>query len=86
MIQGPSARQAILEPAAEHFGLVGRGRAVAVTLSAAMPSELFDEVDQLADMPPTIAVVIVTVIPALMVYPFVQKHFTKGQLTGAIKG
>ncbi|WP_117212584.1 carbohydrate ABC transporter permease [Allorhizocola rhizosphaerae] len=40
--------------------------------------------------PPTLAikmaVVAVTVIPALIVYPFVQKHFTKAVLTGAIKG
>ena len=28
----------------------------------------------------------VTVVPALLVYPFVQRHFTKGVLTGAIKG
>ena len=26
------------------------------------------------------------VVPALLVYPFVQRHFTKGVLTGAIKG
>lgn len=32
------------------------------------------------------AVVVVTVIPAVIVYPFVQRHFTKGVITGAIKG
>jgi putative aldouronate transport system permease protein len=32
------------------------------------------------------AVVVLTLIPILVVYPFVQKHFTKGMLTGAIKG
>jgi putative aldouronate transport system permease protein len=41
-------------------------------------------------IPPTLsikmAVVVVTVVPALIVYPFVQRHFTKGMLTGAIKG
>jgi putative aldouronate transport system permease protein len=41
-------------------------------------------------IPPTLsikmAVVVVTVIPALLVYPFVQRHFTKGVLTGAVKG
>jgi putative aldouronate transport system permease protein len=41
-------------------------------------------------IPPTLAikmaVVVVTVIPAVLVYPFVQRHFTKGVLTGAIKG
>jgi putative aldouronate transport system permease protein len=41
-------------------------------------------------IPPTLAikmaVVVVTVVPAIIVYPFIQRHFTKGMLTGAIKG
>jgi putative aldouronate transport system permease protein len=40
--------------------------------------------------PPTLAVkmavVVVTVVPALLVYPFVQRHFTKGVIVGAVKG
>jgi putative aldouronate transport system permease protein len=40
--------------------------------------------------PPTLAikmaVVVVTVIPALIVYPFVQRNFTKGIIVGAVKG
>jgi putative aldouronate transport system permease protein len=40
--------------------------------------------------PPTLAikmaVVVVTVLPALLVYPFVQRHFTKGMMIGAVKG
>jgi putative aldouronate transport system permease protein len=32
------------------------------------------------------AVVVLTLIPLLIVYPFVQKHFRTGVLTGAIKG
>ncbi|GHO84046.1 carbohydrate ABC transporter permease [Dictyobacter formicarum] len=32
------------------------------------------------------AVVVITIIPILIVYPFLQKHFAKGVLTGAIKG
>ncbi len=40
--------------------------------------------------PPTLAVkmavVVVTVVPALIVFPFVQRHFTKGVITGAVKG
>jgi multiple sugar transport system permease protein/putative aldouronate transport system permease protein len=32
------------------------------------------------------AVVVLSLIPILLVYPFVQKHFTKGMLLGAIKG
>jgi ABC-type glycerol-3-phosphate transport system permease component len=31
-------------------------------------------------------VVVLTLVPILVVYPFLQKHFTKGMLTGAIKG
>jgi putative aldouronate transport system permease protein len=40
--------------------------------------------------PPTqsiqMAVVVVATIPILVVYPFLQKYFTRGVLTGAIKG
>jgi len=40
--------------------------------------------------PPTLAVkmavVIITVTPAVIVYPFIQRHFTKGVITGAVKG
>jgi putative aldouronate transport system permease protein len=40
--------------------------------------------------PPTLAikmaVVVVTIIPALVIYPFVQRNFTKGVIVGAVKG
>jgi putative aldouronate transport system permease protein len=29
---------------------------------------------------------VVTVLPAVAIYPFVQKNFTKGMLVGAVKG
>ena len=32
------------------------------------------------------AAIIVTVVPIIMVYPFLQKHFTKGVLVGSVKG
>ncbi|MFC1421062.1 carbohydrate ABC transporter permease [Streptacidiphilus cavernicola] len=32
------------------------------------------------------AVVVLTLVPVLIVFPFLQKHFAKGMLTGAIKG
>jgi len=34
----------------------------------------------------SMAVVVLTLLPIVVVYPFVQKHFAKGMLTGAIKG
>jgi ABC-type glycerol-3-phosphate transport system permease component len=41
-------------------------------------------------MPPArtlqMAIVVVATVPILIVYPFLQKYFTKGVLTGAIKG
>jgi putative aldouronate transport system permease protein len=44
----------------------------------------------LSAYPPTLAVkmavVVVTILPAIVVYPFVQKHFTQGMLVGAVKG
>jgi multiple sugar transport system permease protein/putative aldouronate transport system permease protein len=41
---------------------------------------------QIAPLSLQMAVVTLTVVPVLLVYPFVQKHFTKGVLLGAIKG
>ncbi|MFG1941908.1 carbohydrate ABC transporter permease [Nonomuraea sp. NPDC048826] len=42
------------------------------------------------DLPPTLAIkmaiVVIAVAPALIIYPFVQRHFTKGVLIGAVKG
>lgn len=32
------------------------------------------------------AVLVISVVPILLVYPFLQRHFTKGVLTGAVKG
>jgi ABC-type glycerol-3-phosphate transport system permease component len=41
---------------------------------------------QIAPLSLQMAVVTLTLIPILVVYPFVQRHFTKGMLLGAIKG
>jgi putative aldouronate transport system permease protein len=32
------------------------------------------------------AILVISIVPILLVYPFLQKHFTKGVLTGAVKG
>jgi putative aldouronate transport system permease protein len=32
------------------------------------------------------ATIIISVVPVLMVYPFLQKYFEKGIMIGAIKG
>ncbi|MGY5766520.1 carbohydrate ABC transporter permease [Brachybacterium sp. DNPG3] len=41
-------------------------------------------------MPPQtsiqMAILVISIIPILIVYPFLQKHFAKGMLTGAVKG
>ncbi len=37
-------------------------------------------------MPVKMAVMVLAVIPILVVYPFVQRHFTKGVIFGAVKG
>ncbi len=48
---------------------------------------------QVADQPPPppgqtlqMAVIVLATVPILLVYPFLQRYFTKGVLTGAIKG
>lgn len=49
-----------------------------------------DTTDLSAAPPPTLtvqmAVVVIATVPILVVYPFLQKYFTKGVLTGSIKG
>jgi putative aldouronate transport system permease protein len=37
-------------------------------------------------LPLQMAVMMLAVVPILMVYPFVQRHFTKGVIFGAVKG
>lgn len=40
--------------------------------------------------PPTVAIrmaaTVITTVPILMIYPFVQKHFAKGVMVGSVKG
>ncbi|NYI04412.1 carbohydrate ABC transporter permease [Allostreptomyces psammosilenae] len=47
-------------------------------------------IQQAVDSAPSLAlrmaVVMIAVIPILLVYPFVQRHFTKGVIIGAVKG
>jgi putative aldouronate transport system permease protein len=32
------------------------------------------------------AILVISIVPVLLVYPFIQRHFSKGMLTGAVKG
>ncbi|TDE91535.1 carbohydrate ABC transporter permease [Occultella glacieicola] len=32
------------------------------------------------------AILVISIVPVLIVYPFLQRHFAKGMLTGAVKG
>lgn len=41
---------------------------------------------QTAPLSLQMAVVVITLLPIMIVFPFLQKHFAKGMLTGAIKG
>ncbi|MGO4539273.1 carbohydrate ABC transporter permease [Paenibacillus sp. 2TAB19] len=50
--------------------------------SAAMESDYVAPPDQAVKM----AVIVVSTLPILLVYPFLQKHFAKGVLLGSVKG
>lgn len=41
---------------------------------------------EVAGLPIKMAITVVAVIPILLVYPLIQRHFTKGVIFGAIKG
>lgn len=50
-----------------------------------------DQTQLMGELPPPqpalqMAILVVSLVPIACVYPFLQKHFTKGMLTGAIKG
>jgi putative aldouronate transport system permease protein len=60
-----------------------------VNQGASMPGVGASEVaghSQPAPLSLQMAVVVLTLVSILVIYPFVQKHFAKGALTGAIKG
>ncbi len=61
-----------------------------VNLGAAMPGQAnsgYGAGQQLtAPLQLSMAVVVLTLLPIMIVYPFMQKYFAKGMLTGAIKG
>lgn len=49
-----------------------------------------DQLSSAAGLPPQeaiqMAILVLSIVPILAVYPFVQRHFTKGVLIGAVKG
>ncbi|WP_026553929.1 carbohydrate ABC transporter permease [Arthrobacter sp. 35W] len=52
-------------------------------------SSMADAIGVTSTPPPQsmqMAVVVIALLPILIVYPFLQKHFNKGVITGAIKG
>jgi len=57
-----------------------------VSLPSSMNSGFGSTHAQTAPLSLQMAVVVLTLVPLLIVYPFVQKHFRTGVLTGAIKG
>lgn len=61
-----------------------------VSQGATMPGQnaatSFTGAAQPAPLSLEMCVVVITLVPIMLVYPFVQKHFTKGMLTGAVKG
>lgn len=49
-------------------------------------SEVLGDMASAAPLSIKMAIVVITVVPAVVIYPFVQRHFTKGVIIGAIKG
>jgi putative aldouronate transport system permease protein len=64
------------------FTYVNRGNGMPGSVNAGFGTAY----SQTAPLALQMAVVVLTLVPLLIVYPFVQKHFRTGVLTGAIKG
>lgn len=67
--------QQIISKATMASGIAGRA-------AQAMPTERLT----ISSVTITLATMILTTVPILCVYPFVQKHFVKGIMVGSIKG
>ncbi|MDX8035333.1 carbohydrate ABC transporter permease [Lentzea sp. BCCO 10_0856] len=64
------------------YTYVNRGNGMPGSVNSGFGTAL----SQTAPLSLQMAVVVLTLVPLLIVYPFVQKHFRTGVLTGAIKG
>ncbi len=53
--------------------------------SATHGAEMESQVRQVSPESIRMAITIVTVVPILMVYPFIQRYFVKGMTIGAVK-
>jgi putative aldouronate transport system permease protein len=50
------------------------------------PTEVMGNMAAAAPLSVKMAIVVVTLLPVVIMYPFVQRHFTKGVILGAVKG
>ena len=57
-----------------------------VTQAERMTPELLAMLDDLPEDPARMAILLTTLGPVLVIYPFFQKHFTKGMTVGSVKG
>ncbi|HWV23187.1 MAG TPA: carbohydrate ABC transporter permease, partial [Thermomicrobiales bacterium] len=57
-----------------------------VLMGATVSSQDFNQAMPLPPQTLQMAIVVVATLPILAVYPFLQRYFTEGVLTGAIKG
>ena len=66
--------------------LVIRGLLIAMTDAMIYGSTFSAEAAKMSPLSFRAAVIVVTILPIMIIYPFVQKHFVTGVMIGAIKG
>ena len=70
----------------ELYEYMNNASSVAATIISQSDMTLLDSMTRVTETSLKFTITMVTVIPVMCVYPFVQKFYVKGVMIGAVKG
>ena len=70
----------------DRYEYMNNASSVAATIISQSDMTLLDSMTRVTETSLKFTITMVTVIPVMCVYPFVQKFYVKGVMIGAVKG